>query len=40
MTKRERTRLMETVRAGLPVHPDGGIEYSARANAIKACVPG
>lgn len=40
MTNGERTRLMETVRAGLPVRPNGGIEYSARANAIKACVPG
>jgi ubiquinone/menaquinone biosynthesis C-methylase UbiE len=40
MTKSERARLMETVRAGLPVRPDGRIEYSARANAIKACVPG
>ena len=40
MTEDERARLMETVRAGLPVRPDGRIEYSARANAIKACVPG
>jgi ubiquinone/menaquinone biosynthesis C-methylase UbiE len=40
MTKSERVRLMETVRAGLPVRPDGRIEYSARANAIKARVPG
>jgi len=39
MTKSERERLMETVRAGLPVRPDGRIEYSARANAIKARVP-
>jgi ubiquinone/menaquinone biosynthesis C-methylase UbiE len=39
MTKSERARLMETVRAGLPVGPDGRIEYSARANAIKARVP-
>ena len=39
MTKSERVRLMETVRAGLPVRPDGRIEYSARANAIKARVP-
>jgi hypothetical protein len=31
---------METVRAGLPIRPDGSIEYSARANAIKAFVPG
>jgi ubiquinone/menaquinone biosynthesis C-methylase UbiE len=40
MTKGERERLMETVRAGLPVRPDGRIEYSARANAIRARVPG
>ena len=39
MTKSECARLMETVRAGLPVHPDGGIEYSARANAIRGRVP-
>jgi hypothetical protein len=40
MTEDERARLMETVRAGLPVRPNGRIEYSARANAIKTCVPG
>ena len=40
MTNSERVRLMEAVRAGLPVCPDGRIEYSARANAIKARVPG
>jgi len=40
MTKSDRMKLMETVRAGLPVCPDGRIEYSARANAIKARVPG
>jgi SAM-dependent methyltransferase len=40
MTKRERARLKEAVRALLPVRPDGRIEYSARANAIKAYVPG
>jgi len=39
MTSSERARLMETVRAGLPVGADGRIEYSARANAIKASVP-
>ncbi len=39
MTKSERVRLMETMRAALPVRPDGTIEYSARANAIKARVP-
>jgi len=40
MTNSERVKLMEAVRAGLPVRPDGRIEYSARANAIKARVPG
>ncbi len=39
MTTSERTRLMETVRRTLPTRPDGGIEYRARANAIKARVP-
>ena len=36
----ERASLMEAVRAGLPVGPDGRIEYSARANAIRGRVPG
>ena len=40
MTKTERVRLIEAVRAGLLVCQDGRIEYSARANAIKACVRG
>jgi ubiquinone/menaquinone biosynthesis C-methylase UbiE len=40
MTKDERARLRETVRTGLPACTDGKIEYSARANAIKAYVPG
>jgi hypothetical protein len=40
MRKSDRVRLIETVQAGLPVCPDGRIEYSARANAIKARVPG
>lgn len=39
MTKNERSRLMDTVRAGLPVRTDGCIEYAARANAIKARAP-
>jgi hypothetical protein len=39
MAESDRVRLVETVRAGLPVCPDGRIEYSARANAIKAGVP-
>jgi SAM-dependent methyltransferase len=40
MTKTERVRLIEAVRAGLLVCQDGRIEYSARANAIKARVRG
>ena len=40
MTKGEREQLMDAVRAGLPAAPDGRIEYSTRANAIKARVPG
>lgn len=40
MTKSDRDRLIDAVRGGLPIRPDGGIEYSARANAIKARVPG
>ena len=40
MTESDRSRLIETVQAALPVCPDGRIEYSARANAIKARVPG
>ena len=39
MTKSDRVRLIEAVRAGLPIRPDGRIEYSARANAIKGRVP-
>lgn len=39
MPDTDRERLIETVRAGLPVSLDGTIEYSARANAIKARVP-
>ena len=35
----DRTRLIETVRAALPVHQDGRIEYSARANAVKGRAP-
>jgi ubiquinone/menaquinone biosynthesis C-methylase UbiE len=40
MTERDRMRLMATVWASVPVRPDGGIEYWARANAIRARVPG
>lgn len=40
MTASERTQLMETVRAELPVRADGAIEYSARAHAVRAREPG
>ncbi len=36
----EQQRLRATVRAELPVRPDGTIEYFSRANAIKARLPG
>ena len=39
MTDSDRARLIETVRAGLPVRPDGSIQYPARANAVKAHLP-
>ncbi len=39
MMSADRLRLIETVRAGLPVSPDGSIQYPARANAIKAHLP-
>ena len=40
MANSDRVRLVEAVRAAVPVSPDGRIEYPARANAIKARVPG
>jgi ubiquinone/menaquinone biosynthesis C-methylase UbiE len=40
MTNSDRARVIETVRAAVPVRPDGRIEYSVRASAIKARVPG
>ena len=40
MTSSERTKLVDAVRARLPFHPDGAIEYPARANGIKARAPG
>ena len=41
MADGDRARLIEAVRAELPVQSDGTtIEYSARANAFKAYVPG
>lgn len=36
----DRSRLIDRVRTVLPAHPDGSVSYSARANAIKARVPG
>lgn len=39
MTTSDRERLMDAVRTALSVCPDGRIEYSARANAIKARLP-
>jgi len=36
----ERAKLIEAVRADLQVAPDGSFAYSARANAVKAHVPG
>jgi hypothetical protein len=35
----DRAKLIEAVRAILPSDPDGGIAYSARANAVKGRVP-
>ena len=40
MTTADRARLIETVRAGLPVCPDVSIQYPAPPNAIKAHLPG
>jgi ubiquinone/menaquinone biosynthesis C-methylase UbiE len=40
MTTAERARLSEAIRARLPRGPCGRIQYPARANAIKARVPG
>jgi SAM-dependent methyltransferase len=40
LSESERARLMTALRAELPAGTDGGIAYSARANAIKARVPG
>jgi ubiquinone/menaquinone biosynthesis C-methylase UbiE len=40
MTESDRMKLIASVRAQLQLRPDGKIEYSARANAIKARVPG
>jgi ubiquinone/menaquinone biosynthesis C-methylase UbiE len=35
----DRAKLIEAVRTALPIDPDGGIAYSARANAVKGRVP-
>lgn len=39
MTENERRRLKRAVRGALSVGPNGKIEYTARANAIRASVP-
>jgi ubiquinone/menaquinone biosynthesis C-methylase UbiE len=39
MTVGERAKLVEAVRAHVPISDDGKIEYSARANAISARLP-
>jgi SAM-dependent methyltransferase len=39
LSESDRKKLFEMVRARLPAGPDGSIAYSARANAIKACIP-
>jgi ubiquinone/menaquinone biosynthesis C-methylase UbiE len=39
MTESERRRLKRAVRQGLSFGPNGKIEYSARANAIRAALP-
>lgn len=40
MTDAERQRAMESVRSVLPVSPDDQVVYYARANAVKARIPG
>jgi ubiquinone/menaquinone biosynthesis C-methylase UbiE len=40
LSKAERARLIDKVRASLPAGPDGSVAYSARAHAIKARIPG
>ena len=39
ITNSDRARLMDVIRSEMPVLPDGRVEYSARANAIKARAP-
>jgi ubiquinone/menaquinone biosynthesis C-methylase UbiE len=40
MTEASQAKLIEAVRTGLPVRSTGGVEYTARANAVRAYVPG
>ena len=40
LSEADRAKLIESVRARLPVGPDGSVTCSVRANAIKARVPG
>ena len=39
LSESERQKLKDTVRAGIPLSSTGRVEYSARAHAIKGCVP-
>jgi ubiquinone/menaquinone biosynthesis C-methylase UbiE len=39
LSEGDRTRLKRAVRDQLPAAPGGAIEYFARANAVKGCVP-
>ena len=39
LTAREHESLRRTVRAGMPVAPDGSVTFMARANAVKGRVP-
>lgn len=40
MSEADRQKVMDVVRGKLPAGPDGSVCYSARANAVKARVPG
>ena len=39
LNETDRSTLMEVVKGLLPLDPDGSFVYSARANAVKGCVP-
>ena len=39
LSQSDREKLLESVRASLPTRIDGGVAFTARANAIKAYVP-